>query len=46
MDLGEHIARFQYLVRDRAGRFAGSFDAVLADAGIKVIKIPPRCPRS
>jgi putative transposase len=46
MDLGEHVARFQFLVRDRAGQFAASFDAVLADAGIEVVKIPPRCPRA
>jgi putative transposase len=46
MDLGEHAARFRFLVRDRAGQFAASFDAVMADAGIAVVKIPPRCPRA
>ena len=44
--LGEQVARFRFLVRDRAGQFAASFDAVLADAGIEVVKIPPRCPRA
>ena len=46
MDLGEHVARFRFLVRDRAGQFTASFDAVLAGAGIDVVKIPPRCPRA
>jgi putative transposase len=46
MDLGEQVARFRFLVRDRAGQYAGSFDALLADAGIEVVKIPPRCPRA
>jgi hypothetical protein len=46
MDLGEHVARFRFLVRDRAGQITASFDAVVADAGIEVAKIPPRCPRA
>jgi putative transposase len=46
MDLDEHIARFRFLVRDRAGQFTASFDAVMADAGIEAVMIPPRCPRA
>ena len=46
MDLGGHVARFRFLVRDRAGQFTASFDAVFADAGIEAIKIPPRCPQA
>jgi putative transposase len=38
--------RFRFLVRDRAGEFTASFDAVMTDAGIEVLKIPPRCPRA
>jgi hypothetical protein len=44
-DLGDRVAEFRFLVRDRAGQFTASFDAVLADMGIAVMKIPPRCPR-
>ena len=46
MDLGDHAAGFRFLVRDRAGQFTASFDAILADAGIEAVKIPPRCPRA
>jgi hypothetical protein len=46
MDLGDHVARFRFLVRDRAGQFTASFDAVFTDAGIAVVKIPPRCPKA
>jgi putative transposase len=46
LDLAEHAAAFKYFVRDRAGQFTAAFDAVLADAGINILKIPPRCPRA
>src|SRR5438876_1400253 len=46
MDLGDRAVDFRFLVRDRAGQFTGSFDAVLARSGIKAVKIPPRSPRA
>ena len=46
MDLGDRAASFRFLVRDRAGQFTAAFDAVLADAGIQAVKIPPRSPRA
>jgi transposase InsO family protein len=46
MDLGERADQFKFLIRDRAGQFTHAFDAVLADAGITVCKIPPRSPRA
>ena len=46
MDLGDRAAEFRFLVRDRAGQFTASFDALLASAGIEAVKIPPRSPRA
>jgi putative transposase len=46
MDLGDRAADFRFLVRDRAGQFTASFDAILASTGIQAAKIPPRSPRA
>ena len=40
MDLDDRATAFRILVRDRAGQFTSTFDAVLAGAGIDTIKIP------
>jgi putative transposase len=46
LDLGDRATPFSYLIRDRAGQFTAAFDTVLTEAGITVLKIPPRCPRA
>ncbi len=45
MDPGDRAEDFRFLVRDRAGQFTESFDAVLASVGIEAAKIPPGSPR-
>ena len=46
MDLGEHAARFKFLIRDRDSKFTAAFDEVLADNGTRIIKTPVRSPRA
>ena len=46
IDLGDRAAGFRFLVRDRAGQYTASFDAVLAGAGIQAGQAPPRSPRA
>jgi len=45
-DLGNRATDVRFLVRDRAGQFTASSGAVLTDAGIEAVKIPPRSPRA
>jgi putative transposase len=44
MDLGQRAASVKFLIRDRAGQFTGSFDAVLAAEGIRILASPPQAP--
>jgi hypothetical protein len=41
MEPGERANSLEFMIRDRGGRFTDAFDAVLTDAGIRVIKSPP-----
>ena len=46
MDLGARAASVRFLIRDRAGQFTGSFDAVFQADGIRILASPPRAPRA
>ena len=46
MDLGQRAASVKFLIRDRAGQFSGSFDAVFTAAGIRILASPPQAPRA
>ncbi len=46
MDLGRRAASVRFLIRDRAGQFTGSFDAVFQADGIRILASPPRAPRA
>jgi putative transposase len=45
MDSGQRVASVKVLIRDRAGQFTGSFDAVLTAVGVRIPASPPQVPR-
>ena len=46
MDLGQRAASVKFLIRDRAGQFTASFDAVFTAAGIRILASPPQALRA
>ena len=46
MDLGQRATSVKFLIRDRAGQFTSSFDAVFTAEGISILAGPPQAPRA
>jgi transposase len=46
MDLGHRATTIKFLIRDRAGQFTSSFDAVFSADGIRILASPPQAPRA
>jgi putative transposase len=46
MDLGQRATSVKFLIRNRAGQFTSSFDAVFTAEGIRILASPPQAPRA
>ena len=46
MDLSQRTASLKFLIRDRAGQFTSSFDAVFTAGGIRILASPPQAHRA
>jgi putative transposase len=46
MDLGQRAASVKFLIRDRAGQFTDSFDAVFTAEVVRILASSPQAPRA
>jgi putative transposase len=46
MNLGDHVANSNFLIRDRDSKFTGGFDAVFASEGVRILLTPVPAPRA
>jgi putative transposase len=46
MDLGQRAASVKFLIRERAGQFTDSFNAVFTAEGTRILPSPPQAPRA